>query len=177
MNSQNICQKLSLILFISVIFYSCNAIENDWEKARNENTIEGYETFIEKYPESAMADSANLKMTDLQYTWNDGFLERKYNENEQQIFEGSLKEFSLLLNPDNSMIVGMEQVEDGSVTTFATSNSGQIKFTELGAEGMVTISVKVIDSNGDFVLGIKVNEGDKTASLDLHRMIVRVSTE
>lgn len=139
----------------------------EWENATKENNINAYEEYLKKYPESRHFKVAKQKVFDLEYTWKDGFLDKKYNEDPAMVKQS----LSKILNEGNSMIVGFKKIENGSLTTFLGSPSGVVGFTSHGLEGGMTITVKRLQINGTFILGFKVNDGDKNASLQLHQSL------
>jgi len=61
----------SVLLLVTVIFttaiISCRSPEKDFEKAKSENTIEVYEDFIKKYPESEFVEEAHKIVCDLAF--------------------------------------------------------------------------------------------------------------
>ncbi len=65
-NHKNIIRWAALVAFI-VTLASCSFEKRDWEKAESENTIQAYETFLEKYPKSTFADTARLKIEELEF--------------------------------------------------------------------------------------------------------------
>jgi hypothetical protein len=56
-----------LLLFSLVVVFSCNREQNDFEKAKKENTVQAFEEFVLKYPDSEFAASAKAKIDSLQY--------------------------------------------------------------------------------------------------------------
>jgi hypothetical protein len=49
----NIAKNLMLGIIFVVVIISCNTAENGWEKARQKNTIEAYESFLINYNDSS----------------------------------------------------------------------------------------------------------------------------
>ena len=76
---------LSLVLILFV-FISCSPEAKDWEKAQSENTIEAYEYFLERYPESDFAPEASSKREEL-------YFKNVESENTISSYEGFLKSF------------------------------------------------------------------------------------
>lgn len=71
MKFRNYVCNHSVILLVIVIFttatMSCSNPEKDFEKARATNTIEVYEEFIKKHPESELIEEANKIIQDLAF--------------------------------------------------------------------------------------------------------------
>jgi len=160
--------KISLlVLLLLPVVFSCNNVKKDWEKAKQQNTIETYNNFIAKYPKSEYAEDAKQKKLELEYSWKDGFLDKEYKEYPAKVQQA----LSMILNEENSIIVGMKNIKNGSLMTFLGSPTGVVEFTSNGTKGGMTITVKSVYINGTNILGFKVNEGDRDASLHLHQTI------
>jgi len=55
-------RKFLFIIFIILIFLSCSSPKIDFKKAKDKNTIEAFESFLDKYPESNYTEMAvNLR--------------------------------------------------------------------------------------------------------------------
>jgi len=158
-----------LFCALLLLLISCNNTKREWENAQQENSIEAYEDFIQNHPKSEHIDEAKKLRDDLMYKWKDGFLSRNYPEEKDLVQEA----FSIIINEKNSMIVGMDNISNGSIVTFLCSLDGAITFTDQGAEGSVQIQVMNKYDDEDFILGLKVNDGDKNASMQLHQAIVK----
>ena len=56
-------KSIFLLLAFLVFLMSCTTAEKQWEEAKSKNTVEGYELFLSKYPESEFAQEAlNVKV-------------------------------------------------------------------------------------------------------------------
>jgi hypothetical protein len=57
---------LKSLFFVSLIlFIACDSSEKSFKKAQNENTIQSYENFIIKYPDSELIEEAKLQIKEL----------------------------------------------------------------------------------------------------------------
>ena len=55
-----------IILFISIAF-TCYSQEGKWKKATKKNTIESYQKFLSKFPESEFSDDAKQKIIEIEF--------------------------------------------------------------------------------------------------------------
>ncbi len=67
-------KKIIVILKFSLLFIplcgltiSCNSVSKDWEEATSLNTMEAYNEFLRKHPESEYQNKAKMKIYDLAY--------------------------------------------------------------------------------------------------------------
>jgi len=148
---------------------SCNNPKRDWESAKQKNTIDSYKDFINKHPNSEFTSEAKKKLLGLEFYWKDGFLEKKYYEDQTKI-ESAFQE---IVNPDNAVLIGFKNIEKGSIKTFAGSYNGKIKFTEHGAEGMIKLTIKQVEGNGFFEIGFKINDVDSAAAMSFHQLLIQ----
>jgi hypothetical protein len=165
-------EALMILLFLLttaglIFLISCNIAESDWKKAKEKDNIETYKQFISDHPDSEYIVEAQNRLDELEYTWEDGYLNRQYTEDQAKVEEA----LSVIINPNNAIIVNTQRIENGSLMTYLGSTSGTISFTSDGVEGGIAITVKRLHVNGTFILGIKVNDGDKEASLGIHKTI------
>lgn len=56
-----------LVLSFLMLIFSCNNAKKEWEKTQQQNTVESFNSFIEKYPESEFIQEAKLKIIDLEW--------------------------------------------------------------------------------------------------------------
>lgn len=72
--------KLKYIVFLILVVTSwgCDIIKQNWKKAKSQNTIEGYQDFLQRYPESPFDSLANSHINTLR--WNEA-LEKNIIEN------------------------------------------------------------------------------------------------
>jgi hypothetical protein len=56
-----------IVLLLAIIVCSCNTIERDWDIALTINTVDSYEEFIKKYPESDFTNEAKTKVEYLEW--------------------------------------------------------------------------------------------------------------
>lgn len=59
-------KKLILISVLLTFSITCFSQEGKWKKAQKINTIESYQEFIDKYPQSEFYEDAKLKIIDLE---------------------------------------------------------------------------------------------------------------
>jgi hypothetical protein len=59
----------SLFLFISLFLFvtGCVTMQNKWEEAASVNTIEGYKSFLSRYPKGKLADEGRAKLEELRF--------------------------------------------------------------------------------------------------------------
>lgn len=70
MNSTSNC-RIMLLLFVLIIL-SCSSQKQDWQKAKEDNAIQAYEAFIEKYPQSENVAVAQKILEQLRWEVADG---------------------------------------------------------------------------------------------------------
>jgi outer membrane protein assembly factor BamD (BamD/ComL family) len=56
-----------IVLLLVIIVCSCNTIERDWNNTLTINTVDSYEEFIRKYPESDLTNDAKTKIELLEW--------------------------------------------------------------------------------------------------------------
>jgi outer membrane protein assembly factor BamD (BamD/ComL family) len=62
---KNIGIKLSLILLMAPLLAGCATVESDYKKARSQYTIEAWESFLEKHPDTKEAQCAQIHLDHL----------------------------------------------------------------------------------------------------------------
>lgn len=166
MKNQFIKSLIVLIIFTTMAI-SCNTVERDWKKTNRENSVEAFTEFIGKHPESEYADSAKMKILQLECVWNDGYLDRTYSFNDELA-----KTLGGFFTQENSILYGFSNIEKGSIKTFMVSSNGEVRFTEVGLEGGFLVSVRMVkEDNQKVTIGFKINDGDKVASLHFHKLL------
>ncbi len=160
----NVVKNLLLVLVLISLVISCINEDSAWDKAKEKNSVAAYTKFIDKYPESKFIADAQQKIMNLEYSWKDGFLDKKYKEDKSKVAET----LSKIMSGESSIIMGMQNIKNGTIITYATG--GTVTFTKDGPKGLI-ISVKKIVENGEIIIGFKVNDGDKDASLLLHQTL------
>lgn len=73
---------VSLIIFVmAALLSSCMSVGEHWEKARRQDTISSYETFLQKYPDSTYAEDARSRLSArvAQRDWNSACKENSIN--------------------------------------------------------------------------------------------------
>ena len=55
-------KKHILLVFICLIFLACASMIDNWKKTEQLNTIDAYNSFLEKYPESRYSIDAKNKI-------------------------------------------------------------------------------------------------------------------
>ena len=82
---------ISLAAFmVFALFIGCSNPERAYQKAKDENTIEAYKEFVEKFPESEKVDSAKTKIRELRH---ESAYKKAKNENTIKAYEEFIKEF------------------------------------------------------------------------------------
>jgi len=143
-------------------------VDLEWEKTVKENTSDAYDQFIARYPISKYNEEARNNMLELECSWDDGFLVKKY------IADGETMSlaFSTMFNSDNSMLIGFNSSEKGTVTTYLGSQPESARITEDESGSNLKVSViKQVLEDGSATIGFKVNDGDKAAPFYFHRIL------
>ncbi|MHB2154069.1 tetratricopeptide repeat protein [Calditrichota bacterium GD2] len=65
-NKPLISHDILFCIFL-ILFFSCQTIEDRWEKTKRGNTIEAYRTFLEENPGSKFEDKAKYKIDSLRF--------------------------------------------------------------------------------------------------------------
>jgi len=56
-----------ILILVAYIISGCASVEHDWEKTQNINTIDGYEKFLLKHPDSKFSNEANRQIENLDW--------------------------------------------------------------------------------------------------------------
>ena len=56
-----------LLTCVFLLFIGCASMQTRWNNAKTEDTIEGYQKFLKKYPESDFAEDANQRIENLRF--------------------------------------------------------------------------------------------------------------
>jgi hypothetical protein len=65
MRTRKLYTTLALISMISLLFLSCKAEKRDWEVANKDGSIQAYQKFIEKHPNSPFVSNATKKIEEI----------------------------------------------------------------------------------------------------------------
>lgn len=57
--------RAQLVIAISILLVSCSAEKSDWQSAQSADSVEAYEQFITKHPQSALANEARTRTKQL----------------------------------------------------------------------------------------------------------------
>lgn len=57
--------RAQLVVAISILLVSCSAEKSDWQSAQSADSVEAYEQFITKHPQSALANEARARTRQL----------------------------------------------------------------------------------------------------------------
>ena len=57
--------RAQLVIAISILLVSCSAEKSDWQAAQSADSVEAYEQFITKHPQSALANEARARTKQL----------------------------------------------------------------------------------------------------------------
>lgn len=57
--------RAQLVIAISILLVSCSAEKSDWQAAQSADSVEAYEQFITKHPQSALANEARTRTKQL----------------------------------------------------------------------------------------------------------------
>jgi cell division septation protein DedD len=57
--------RAQLVIAISILLVSCSAEKSDWQAAQSADSVEAYEQFITKHPQSALANEARARTRQL----------------------------------------------------------------------------------------------------------------
>jgi cell division protein FtsN len=57
--------RAKLVIAISILLVSCSAEKSDWQAAQSADSVEAYEQFITKHPQSALANEARTRTKQL----------------------------------------------------------------------------------------------------------------
>ena len=80
-------KNVFLLSALLVFLLSCTTDEKQWEEARLENTVEGYELFLSKYPESEYSQGAITARAKLQGFQDPHFLSWLLEKGESEVKE------------------------------------------------------------------------------------------
>ena len=137
-------------------------IESEWETASEKNTITAYNEFVTNHPESEYVEKARQKAFNLEYVWNDGFLDKKYYESSDKI----KKVLDQLLV--GCMAFSYQIIENGIINTYGVGDKeGKWSLNKQGG----TVSVKKVKQSSYMIIGFKVNKGNKEGSLYFHKLL------
>lgn len=111
--------RTSILVVISIFFtffiISCSGPESDWQKAKQQNTIEAYTTFIKLYPQSNYLQEAKSKIEDLDWA----------NSVKAHTLKG-YQEFIRLYPESNHVNEAKSKVEDLDWANTAKTNTTQV---------------------------------------------------
>lgn len=136
MNRNTIKPKAPFIfVIILIVLGSCTSNQKDWKKAKQLNTITGYENFINKYPKSEFIDSANYFIEKL-------YFQKCLIENTKSIYGDYLRKF-----PDSKLAdSALHKIEllDFQEVISANSDSSYYDFLNNYPESNLTDSVTIL---------------------------------
>lgn len=141
--------------------------ETEWNNAVNANTVVGFESFINKNPKSKYVRAANDKITDLKVLnlkckWDNNFLDKDYYLPRSQIDDVIRDIFS------HSMAYSFREIENGTIDIYGVGDKdGKWSLNRNGG----LVHVKQVYLNDHIIIGFKVDDGNKNASLYFHQLL------
>ncbi len=137
-------------------------IDFEWDDALKAKNIKTYNEFINKHPESKYIENAKQRINDLEYTWKDGFLDKKYYGSQTKI-DNSISEMFA-----RCMAYSRQSIENGLIQ--ANSVGDKNGNWSLNGEGGL-VYVKRIWLDNYMIVGFKIDNGDRKASLYFHKVL------
>jgi len=136
----------------------------EWEIAKKNNNIDVYKKYLAKYPNINYSDSVKTNIFLLECTWNDGFLERDYNFNEQKIHDAFMDIFN-----SQMMAISYGDVKGGVVHTYGIFDNKGLWEAKTGNR----VSIKYVKKQDCTNVGLKINQGNKESAVRLHQLLIQ----
>jgi outer membrane protein assembly factor BamD (BamD/ComL family) len=142
-------------------------VESEWNNAVNANTINGFESFIKKNPISKYTHAASdritdLKILDLKCKWENDFLDKDIYLPRSQINAVIHDIFS------HSIAYSYREIENGIIDAYGVGDKDG-KWSLKGNGGLVRVKQVYLDDH--VIIGFKVDDGNKKASLFFHQLL------
>ncbi len=169
---------LVFILFCVILLIGCSSEKSDFSKAKKDNSIKGYETFLQKHPEGDFKEQVEQRLQELAYQsarqknslkiykeFLKKFPGSKYFDEIKLIIEQLSKEVKLLSYPGDIHIYAAKMDEIRSECLFDIQNKKFFK-------GKTPLSVSL--EPGKYYVGF-YKEGDELDDKQIDRSGVEVS--
>lgn len=174
-------KNIILILVFVALSVNASGQKGKWNKARSINTIEAYQEFYLKYPDSKYAESAYSHMIDLEYKECQRIHEirmyerliEKYPDNDSLINKAKkvIDEFGQRKKENELMLAKIEKYEIGVLTVEQFFNDGWNPIDAyLGRDGIIWARKYVVLERGS--LNIKIGNIDNIG-FPIHDRITR----
>ena len=150
-------KKLILVSVIISLSMVCYPQKGKWKKAQDINTIESYQEFINKYPDSKYLSAAKIQFTKLEFEKSEGintlneyksFLEKypesNYTEEVNHLIESLIWDNTITANTIESYESYIEQYPEGSYMSEAKSSIEKFIWDE-------TIEINTVEAYENFI--------------------------